>query len=89
MLTGIGFDPGSVQTDLAQLEHAHHLGDHQYLYKQTFQFRQKAFSEGGDRVRVRVCVSGDEAEGYRVVGRLLQLATGEYPGRIAVEQQRQ
>ena len=71
MLAGIGFDLGSVQTDLAQLEHAHHLGDHQYLYKQAFQFRQKPLAEGGDRVMVRVRVSGDEAEGYRVVGRLL------------------
>ena len=60
----------------------------QNLLEQPFQLSQKSLAKARYRVMVRMLVSGDVAKRHRVVGGLLQLAAGEYPGGVAVEQQR-
>ena len=46
-------------------------------------------AEGRDRVMVRMHIASNKTEGDRIVGRLLQLATGKYPCFITIKQQRQ
>src|SRR3712207_9064233 len=54
------------------------------LFPYTTLFRSR-----GDGVVVRMLIGGDEAEGDRVIGRPLQLAAGEHPCGIAVDQDAQ
>jgi hypothetical protein len=59
------------------------------LDKNVRHFVQKAPTEGGPRVVIRVTARRDVAEGYRVVGRSLDSAIGENAGGVAIIQQRQ
>src|SRR5699024_11768075 len=49
---------------------------------------QKAAAKGGQRVVVGVSVGGQVAERHRVIGSTLNLAAGDHPGGVAVDQQR-
>ena len=85
----IGMDLGAIQRHRPQLQHPHLAGQQQHLHEQCFDLREKASTERGDGVVVRMLVRGDEAEGDRVIGRPLQLAAGEHPRGIAVDQNAQ
>ena len=60
----------------------------QHLHKQTVQFREEASPEGGQGVAIRVTASGNESKSHRIVGGPFDLAAGEHPGGVAIDQQR-
>ena len=69
-------------------QHSQGLRQHQNLLEQPLQLIQKPLAKVRYRVMIRMLASGDVAKRHRVVRRLLQLAAGEHPGGVAVEQQR-
>ena len=89
MLRGIGFDLRAVEAHRAQLQHAHRIGHYEQLHEEGLQLRQETLAEGRDGVVIGVAIGRDEAEGHRVVRRLLQLATGENARCVAIEQKAQ
>ena len=89
VLAGVGLELGAVQGDGAKLEQLHLAGQQQHLYEQLFQFRQKAAAKGGQRVMVGMGIGGQVAERHRVIGGTLDLAAGDHPGGVAVDQQAQ
>ena len=86
---GVGVNLGAVQTYRAYLEQLHFLGQFQHLQEQAFELLQKAAAEAGDGVVVGVAAFGDVAKRYRVVGGAFEFAAGEYPGGVAVHQDRE
>jgi len=88
MLAGVGFDLGPIQTDGSELDQSHCLRNQQNLGEQRVQLVEKALPEVGDGGVVGMGVGADGTKGHRVVDRQGQLAAGEDPGRIALEDQR-
>jgi hypothetical protein len=84
---GIGMDLGSIQADVAQLQHTSHLGQQQHLHEQILQLGQERFAKGGQSIVIGVQVAGDEAEWHGLIGRPFQLAGTKDAGGIAIEQQ--
>lgn len=80
---------GAVQTDGAQLEQLHFLGQFQHLHKQSRQLVQKAPAEGRQRVVVWMRPRRDIPKSHRIVGGPLQPAAGEHAGGVAIHQYRQ
>ena len=62
------------------------MGHLQHLHKQACQFVNEAATKSGQGVVVGVVASGNVAKGDRVIGGCFQLATGEHPGAVAVDQ---
>lgn len=89
MARGIGVHLGAVKADRAQFEQFHFLCQLQHLYKQGFQFTEKAPAERGQGIVVRMAAGRNVAEGNRVMGGALQFAAGEHAGGVAIHQQRQ
>src|SRR5665647_225898 len=75
VLGGISLDLGPVQADSSELQYIHFMGDHQNLYEQPFEFRQKSPPEAGNCIVIGVTVGSNVAECYRVVCAVFQLAT--------------
>ena len=86
-LGGIGMDLGPIETDVAQLQHPSHLGQHQHLDEQILEFGQEGFAKGGQGIMIGVQVAGDKAKGDGLVGGAFNLARTEHAGSVAVEQQ--
>ncbi len=86
---GVGVDLGAVQADVAQLQHARGLGQEQDLHKQVFEFGQKRLAEVGDGVMIGMQVASQEAQGERLVRRLLDPPRTAHARGVAVEQQPQ
>ncbi len=57
------------------------------MYKQILQFHQKGLAKIHQGVVIRVLFRSNKAKGDRIIGRPLNLATGENPGGIPVNQQ--
>jgi hypothetical protein len=72
---GIGVD---LVPSRAHLEHAHLARHRQHLDEQSLDLLEKPSPERRDRVVIRMLVRRDEPEGYRVIGRPLQLAAREH-----------
>ena len=68
--------------------HSQGLRQHQDLLEQPLQLIQKPLAKVRYRVMIRMLVSADVTKRHRIVRGLLQLAAGEHPGGVAVEQQR-
>jgi len=86
---GVGFDLRAVQTDVTQLEQFHFLGHLQELQKRLAQFVKKTPAERRQAVVIGMAAGTNVAEGHRIVGRPLQLATGENTRGVAINQNRQ
>ena len=86
---GVGMNLRAVQRHRPHLQNAHLPRQQQHLSEQSFDLREKAASEGRDRVVVGMIVGRDEPERHRVIGRTLQLAARKHPCRIAVNQKAQ
>ena len=86
---GVGVNLGAVQTDGAETRELVLAGDLEDLDEGRLEFLAKASPKRRQGVVIRMPVAGNVPEGQRVVGRPLDLATGERPGGVAVDQQRQ
>lgn len=82
----VGFELAAIQRDVAEIEHAQRAGDHQYLHHQPLDLFQKAFAKGVQRIVIRMFVRSHKTKCNRVVGGVLQLATGKHACGIAVNQ---
>ena len=82
----VGVDLRAVQPDRPHLQHAHLAGQLQHLDEQLLDLLQETPSKGRYRVVVGMRAAREEAKRNRVVGRPLQLAAGEHPRRITVNQ---
>lgn len=60
----IGFYFGAIQADSSEIQDFHHMGDHQDLYEQPFEFRQKLPPEAGNRIVIGMAVGSNVAECY-------------------------
>ncbi len=89
MAAGVGVNLGPVQADTAEPTEPVLPGDLQHLHEGRFKFLAEAAPEGRQGVVVRVQVAGNEPKRQRIVGGPLDLAAGEAPGGVAVDQQRQ
>jgi len=78
-----------IQTDTAQPQIAHLMRDQQYLGKHLFDLCQKLLPEPRDGRMVRMQPPSYESKWNHLVGRLLNLARTEYPGRVPIQQQPQ
>ncbi len=58
----------------------HGLRQRQHLYKQILQFHRKGLAEIRQGVVIRVLFPCNKAERDRIIGRPLNLPTGENPG---------
>jgi len=85
----VGVDLRAVQPNRAHLQQAHLAGELKNNDEQLLDILQEAPAKRCDRVVVGMIVRRDEPKRHRVVGRPLQLAAGEHPRRIAVNQQAQ
>jgi hypothetical protein len=63
-------DPGPIQADRSQFQYAHFLRQQEHLHEQVLQFEPKR----RQRILVGMLVTGDEAEGYRLLCGPLDLA---------------
>jgi hypothetical protein len=86
---GAGVDLRAVQPDRAHLQNANLARQLKNLDEQLLDLLQEPPPKRGDRIMVGMIVGRDETKRHRVVGRPLQLPTGERPGRVAVNQQAQ
>jgi hypothetical protein len=82
----VGVDLRPVQPDRAHLQHAHLAGKLQHVHEQLLDVFQEAPSKVRNRVVVGMFVARQETKRHRIVGRPLQLATGENARRITVNQ---
>jgi hypothetical protein len=78
-------DLGAIQRHRAELQHPHLAGEHPH--EQRLNLFEEAAPELGDGVMVGMLVGSDESERHRIIGRPLQLATGEHARRVAVDDQ--
>ena len=83
----VGVDLRPVQSDRAHLQHAHLARELKNLDEQLLDVFQEAPPKRRDRVVVGMIVARNEPKRHRIPSRPLQLAAGEHPRRIAVNQQ--
>ena len=86
---GLGVYLGAVQADPAKTRERvlpRHL---QHLHKDGLKLLTKALPEGRQGVVIGMSVAGDRPERQRIIGRPFDLATGERPRGVAIDQQRQ
>jgi hypothetical protein len=74
---------------MAQPEQFHFPGHLQDLQEQVTQLVKKTPAERRQAVVIGMATGSNVAEGDRIVGRPLQLATGEDSRRVAIDQNRQ
>ena len=89
MAARVGVDLRPIQPDRAHLQHAQLARQLENLDEQLLDILQEAPPKRRDRVVVGMIVGRNEPKRHRVVGRPLQLAAGEHPRRIAVNQKAQ
>jgi hypothetical protein len=82
----VGVDLRPIQPDRAHLQHAHLASELQHVDEQSLDVFQEPPSKVRNRVVVGMSVAREETKRHRIVGRPLQLATGENPRRITVNQ---
>lgn len=85
MPTGIGVNLGAIQTDGTETPELVLPRDLQYLRKGGLKFLAKVLSEACQSLVIRMPVASDIPEGQRNKGRPPDLAAGECPGSVAVD----
>jgi hypothetical protein len=68
VLGGVGVNLGPIETDLAEFQDTHLLGNEQNLNEERLQLRKKPLAEGGDRIVVGMIVGSNVAKSDRIVG---------------------
>ena len=83
---GVGVNFGVIQARGADLEQLHLAGHVRDLHKQSCEFIDEVPANGREGVVIRVAPRCNETKGHGVVGGVLQLASGEHAGCVAVDQ---
>lgn len=89
MPTGLGTNLGAIQADRAKARELVLTGDLENLHKGFEELLAEPATKRGERVMIRMLITGDESKCQRVIRRPLDLATRMHTCGVTVDQHRQ